>query len=208
MKSVNVRWEDELVRFDCPHCGVDGEVDEETLRAIWAADGAGMMTCPEPDGCQKQYILPTLEELDAHKAWGLSSHVDSGTVPAAEPENPSMASQPIPEPAVVATPILKAGPIHTRPAHPTAPIHQTGHARMKMAIRTFRHMDYKQSGQDIFDQSVSDFLEQQGTANIVSVSPISYMDRDDKLVDYGVMVVFRKPIVAVAAAADKPVWID
>lgn len=202
MKSVNVRWEDDLIRFDCPHCGVDGEVDEATLRAVWAMDGKGVVTCPVPNGCQAEYILPTLEELEAHMVSVQNSSSDHPIAPELEP--------PSSEPAVAAAPVVKSEIIIKRHANPVShpPRPQTGHGHTKMAIRTFRHMDYKQSGQDIFDQSVSEFLEHQGSANIVSVSPITYMDRDDKLVDYGVLVVYHKSAEPVAAPAEKQEWRD
>ena len=208
MNSVNVRWEDELIRFDCPHCGVDGEVDEATLRAVWAIDGEGIVTCPEPNGCQMKYILPTLEELDAHKASIQSANINLETAPVVESEKSPVISMPITDSTAVASPTVKIEPLIKRQVSPVSQVQHTVHSRMKMAIRTFRHMDYKQNGQDLFDQSVSDFLEQQSSANIVSVSPISYMDRDDKLVDYGVMVVFRKPIATSDTPTEKQEWRD
>ncbi len=79
---------------------------------------------------------------------------------------------------------------------------------MRMAIRTFRHVDYRSSGKDLFDQTVTDFLEEVGTENIVSITPISYMDRDDKLVDYGVLVVHRRAAAVPGAAPAKTEWRD
>lgn len=205
MNSVNVRWEDEMVRFDCPHCGVDGEVDAPMLRAIWATDGTGVVTCPPPDGCSKEYTLVTLEEMELHKASAPIIHAQHELAPVELPATSPEISLPKPEAERVVEPIVKAVTAVKRHVNPTT--HPVP-ARMKLALRTFRHIDYKQSGQDLFDQSVSDFLEQLGTENIVSINPINYMDRDDKLVDYGVMVVHRKPIDSAPAPTEKQEWRD
>ncbi len=195
MKNViNVKWEDDVVRFDCPFCGVDAEVDEGTLREVWAENEKGTIACPGPDGCLLEYILPTLEELEVLKSAAPKTPDKPAPTPLVLPAQTPAVAKPAPATAL-AGPTVQMGATRKQ----TVTIGRPNGARMKVAIRTFRHMDYKQAGQDHFDQSVSDFLEQIGTENIVSISPINYMDRDDKLVDYGVLVVHRKPIAAAAA---------
>ena len=80
---------------------------------------------------------------------------------------------------------------------------------MQMAIRTFRHGDWQGGGEDNFDDEVTRFLEETGLDNVVSVTPMTYTDKDDKMIDYGVMIVFKRPAGAAAKAAEEPVvWVD
>ena len=82
---------------------------------------------------------------------------------------------------------------------------------MLMAIKTFRHSDWQGGGEDTFDEEVSKFLEEVGTGNVVSVTPISYTDGDAKLDDYGVMVVYNHQPEGAAEPekAEEPVvWRD
>ena len=64
---------------------------------------------------------------------------------------------------------------------------------MCIAIRTFRHGDWQGGGECDFDSEVSKFLKKTGTDNVVSVTPVSYTDKDEKLIDYGVLVVYERP---------------
>ena len=68
LKCANVRVEEEMVLFDCPHCGLDAEVDEPTLAGLWEQSPEGKFQCPEPEGCDKEYVLPTLDEVASRKA--------------------------------------------------------------------------------------------------------------------------------------------
>ena len=78
-----------------------------------------------------------------------------------------------------------------------------------MAIRTFRHSDWQGGGEDNFDEEVSRFLKKIGSDNVVSVNPISYTDGDAKLIDYGVMVVFKHGADSSAETKkSKAVWRD
>jgi len=65
----------------------------------------------------------------------------------------------------------------------------------KMRIRTFKRSDCLEVGRDRFDEKVSEFLEQVGQVNIVSINTINYsaidMATHNKLEDYGVLVVFK-----------------
>ena len=63
MKCKNPRVDEDMVLFDCPFCDMDAEVDEATLAAIWAQDTEGKLACPPPEGCGKEYILPTMIEV-------------------------------------------------------------------------------------------------------------------------------------------------
>lgn len=65
----------------------------------------------------------------------------------------------------------------------------------KLRIRTIRRSDCQEVGRDHFDQRVSDFLEQVGHANIISINAINYSHADagghNMVMDYGVLIVFK-----------------
>ena len=77
MKCVNIKTSEESAQFDCPHCGVEGVMDDATIAVFWA-DYSGQTTCPPPQGCNQQYEIPTIEEVEQLRA--------SGGVPEAAPQ--------------------------------------------------------------------------------------------------------------------------
>ena len=77
-----------------------------------------------------------------------------------------------------------------------------------MAIKTFRHSDWQGGSEDTFDEEVSRFLERVGSDNVVSVTPVSYTDRDANLIDYGVMVVYKHQPEKAEKAEEPVVWRD
>ncbi|MBL68972.1 MAG: hypothetical protein CMO74_11080 [Verrucomicrobiales bacterium] len=186
MKCTNIRIEDEVIRFDCPHCGVDAEIDEPTLKAFWEQKPDGHFPCPEPEGCGHDLVLPTLEEIELRKT------VVPPPVGAYHPDPEQVNTPPKAKPIQEKTPAELAAEMLNADQEPEKE-HTNGHAAATaLAIRTFRHSDWQGGGQDNFDREVSKFLAETGEANIISVNPISYTDGDAKLNDYGVMVVFKR----------------
>ena len=65
----------------------------------------------------------------------------------------------------------------------------------KLRVKTMRHSDHVEVGKDVFDDSVTKFLQQIGEANVVSISPIVYTHMElasrQWITDYGVMIVYR-----------------
>jgi hypothetical protein len=65
----------------------------------------------------------------------------------------------------------------------------------KLRIRTFKRTDCQEVGRDRFDEKVSEFLDQVGQVNIVSVNTVSYsaidMSTHNQVFDYGVLIVFK-----------------
>ena len=61
-KCKNLKRDEEAILFDCPHCGTDTEIDEQTLMRIWDESAEGLITCPM-DECAKKYVAPTLHEI-------------------------------------------------------------------------------------------------------------------------------------------------
>ena len=109
-----------------------------------------------------------------------------------------------------------AAPAPARPAaeekHFSVPVHEAAAERLiskpnrplqvvakdgdKMVrIRTMKRSDCLEVGRDRFDEKVSQFLQQVGPANIVSVNTINYsaidMGTQKEVMDYGVLIVFK-----------------
>jgi DNA-directed RNA polymerase subunit RPC12/RpoP len=94
-----------------------------------------------------------------------------------------------------------AVPVHDKPAEvlikkPARPLEVAAkEGDRKMRIRTIRRSDCQEVGRDHFDEKVSEFLEQVGQTNIISVNAINYSHPDagghHMVMDYGVLIVFR-----------------
>ena len=65
----------------------------------------------------------------------------------------------------------------------------------RMRVKTIKHTDCIEVGQDKFDEVVSNFLGKVGEANVVSITALSYTHLDigtqKLLTDFGVMIVYR-----------------
>lgn len=73
MKCVNIRIDSGLTQFECPHCGLHGELDDELIELLWAKS-SGQVPCPLPNGCGKRYGIPSAAEIQRHKS-------TAGTIP-------------------------------------------------------------------------------------------------------------------------------
>jgi hypothetical protein len=165
------------VVFKCPHCDQQLEVD---------AGGAGTsLQCPS---CMNTITVPSQEQE-------LESESDkTATAPAPAPTPP-------PKPPAAPEPKHFSVPVHEKTSDPL--IQKTNRpldvvakeGDKKMRIRTFKRSDCQEVGRDRFDEKVSEFLEQVGQANIVSIDTISYSTIDmathHQMDDYGVLVVFK-----------------
>jgi hypothetical protein len=84
-------------------------------------------------------------------------------------------------------------PLIQKPNRPLDVIAKEGDKKMR--IRTFKRSDCQEVGKDHFDERVSEFLEQVGQANIVSINTVNYsaidMATHHQVSDYGVLVVFK-----------------
>ena len=81
----------------------------------------------------------------------------------------------------------------TKPTRPLEVVAKDGDKKMR--VRTFKRSDCLEVGRDRFDEKVSQFLEQVGQLNIVSISTVNYTALDmatlRELEDYGVLVVYK-----------------
>ncbi len=229
MNCKNARLEGEMIRFDCPSCGLDADLDEAALDEYWLSY-QGLVTCPLPQGCNTQYKIPTKTELDglraaaAAAALGLVTEIEPET---AEPTVEAEESEPVeevePEKPKFTGPFRYESKADKEDSNddefdqvvarnreqdtkPTSPL----------AIRTFRRIDCIHQGKDCFDDLVSAFLGEIGKENIISVTPVTYMEKIDKCTDYGVVIYYNTPEsmlsktddAADAAPSEPVVWRD
>jgi DNA-directed RNA polymerase subunit RPC12/RpoP len=151
------------ILFKCPNCEQEMEVD---------SSGAGSeVECPN---CQNAITVPMPE------------------TGAAEPEPAAPPAKPVrhfvvpvhahaPPDGLIQKPTVKTLDVIAKEGDKT------------MRIKTFKRGDCQDVGKDHFDQTVSEFLEKVGQANIVSVHPIAYSYEGTRhvLTDYGVLIVFK-----------------
>lgn len=80
-----------------------------------------------------------------------------------------------------------------KPSRPLEVAAKEGDKRLR--VRTIRRSECQEVGKDHFDERVSDFLEQIGQPNIVSITPVNYSHPEPNghhvVMDYGVLIVFR-----------------
>lgn len=226
MRCANPSVDGAAILFDCPFCGTVAEMDEPTLVALWGQDGEGNITCPPPTGCGSEYSVPTLQELaelktNAELAIEATSAVEpsSDEPPLSTLDTTGQVEPPLStaQPETVAVPPATAD-LEKRREKTAAkqeistkenqPANEGDDSGMCMAIRTFRHGDWQGGGEDNFDSEVSKFLKKTGTDNVVSVTPVSYTDKDEKLIDYGVLVVYERPSLEIDEKEEPVVWKD
>jgi ribosomal protein S27E len=153
--------------FKCPHCEQELEVD---------AGGAGTtLQCPS---CSNTITVPS------PPAGGPATATASAHSPSALQDRHY--SVPVHEAAV-------AERLITKPNRPLEVVAKDGDKSMR--IRTFKRSDCQEVGRDRFDEKVSQFLQQVGQANIVSINTINYSTMDiatqKEVEDFGVVVVFK-----------------
>jgi len=154
--------------FKCPHCEQELEVD---------AGGAGTtLQCPS---CSNTITVPS------PPAGGPATATASTHGPSALEDKHY--SVPVHEGAAVAERLI------SKPNRPLEVVAKDGDKSMR--IKSFKRSDCQEVGRDRFDEKVSQFLQQVGQTNIVSISTINYsaidMASHALLEDYGVLVVFK-----------------
>lgn len=159
--------------FKCPNCQTELEVD--------ASASGETITCP---ACERDIRIPE---------------------PSPDMLRPS--APPTPPPAIkgamdsarekrFVVPVTDK-PVEPLIQKPLPPLEAQAREPGKRIIRlkTIRHSDCKEVGHDKFDATVTDFLNQVGDENIVSITPINYsyieLGTQKLLTDFGVMIVYR-----------------
>ena len=154
--------------FNCPHCGLSLEVDQ---------DAAGQhFDCPT---CQKSVTVPTAAAVPNQTA--LTETAGPTPSPRDEKRMAVPASQ---------------KPIESLIQKPNKSLELAAkESKPGMRVKTIRHSDCKEVGKDTFDEVVSDFLNKIGDQALVSITPINYSYLDiatqKLLADFGVMVIYR-----------------
>lgn len=154
--------------FNCPHCGLSLEVDQ---------DAAGQQfDCPT---CQKMVTVPAAAAVPIKTTWV----PNAGPAPSPREEKR------------MAVPVSQK-PIESLIQKPNKSLELAAkESKPGLRVKTLRHSDCKEVGKDKFDESVSDFLNNIGDQNIVSINPINYSYLDivsqKILTDFGVMVIYR-----------------
>lgn len=154
--------------FNCPHCGLSLEVDQ---------DAAGQhFDCPT---CQKMVTVPAAAAVPIKTA--LAGTAGSTSSPRDEKRMAAPVSQ---------------KPIESLIQKPNKSLELAAkESKPGLRVKTLRHSDCKEVGTDKFDEVVSDFLNKIGDQALVSITPInySYLDNGSQklLTDFGVMVIYR-----------------
>ena len=160
--------------FNCPNCDQELSVDGE---------GAGSeIKCPT---CGAKITIPDK-----------SPELASAPVPAGgvHPINPIASSAAAKIEMHLKVPVRdKPGESLVKKAVPLTVAAKAGDKRIR--IRTIRHAQCIEAGHDKFDERITEFLNEVGESNIISVHVLNYEHFDvglqKILVDFGVMVVFR-----------------
>ncbi len=118
------------------------------------------------------------------------------TIPAADPANIHLR---VPEASREEGPHFSV-PQHEGPVKPLIqsalpPMEATRDGERRLRIRTIRRSECVEVGKDLFDQKVSEFLQDVGEKHIVKIDTISYTHQDlaskAMLTDYGVLVIYK-----------------
>jgi len=160
--------------FDCPNCQQELVVDSA---------GAGTeIECP---ACGETITIPKESTKPPPEFMPTTG----------QPINPIAASA-----AAKVEKHLKV-PVRDRPAEPlikksATPLEAVAKgADKRIRIHTIRHATCIESGHDLFDQRVTEFLNEIGETNLISVHTINYTFLDiasqKTLTDFGVLVVYR-----------------
>ncbi len=158
--------------FKCPHCQTELEVDSGAAGEI--------ISCP---ACNREFNIPA-----------------APPTPPPAPVAPAPPAPPNPRPD--ATEKKFAVPVSDKPvaplirkALPTLDAQAKIDGKKLLRLRTIRHSDCKEVGHDNFDADVTEFLNQVGEENIVSITTVNYsyveMGTQKIITDFGVAVVYR-----------------
>jgi len=162
--------------FNCPNCDQELAVDGE---------GAGSeIKCPT---CGAKITIPS------NSPAGATAPPSGGGV---NPINPIASS------AAAKIEMHLKVPVRDKPAEsllkkPKSPTEVTARnpSERRVRIRAIRHATCIEAGHDKFDEKVTEFLNDVGEANVISVHVINYEHFDvglqKILVDFGALVVYR-----------------
>jgi ribosomal protein S27E len=164
--------------FNCPNCDQELAVDQS---------GAGSdIECPS---CGATITIPAASG---------TGKVTTGSLPAA---GPPPAPSAINTSAAAKIEMHLKVPVHDKPAEsliakakPPLEVVQKGSGK-RLRIRTIRRAACIENGHDLFDDKVSEFIQDVGESNILSTHIVSYEQFDvgiqKIMTDYGILVIYR-----------------
>ncbi len=169
------------ITFNCPNCKQEMLVDAE--------DVGREVECPS---CGASITIPGEEAAEARPAAEAPVEQQPSAV---HPVNAMASSAAAKESKHYAVPAHDA-PTEVLISKPNKPLEVAAkETDKKLRIRTIRRTDCVEVGKDLFDQRVSDFLQQVGETNVVSINSIAYTHVDlgshQLMTDFGVMIVFK-----------------
>jgi DNA-directed RNA polymerase subunit RPC12/RpoP len=169
--------------FKCPHCQTELEVDSEAA--------GESISCP---ACNREISIPT--------ASAPPTSTPARPSPPPPPPAPPRPAAPAPQPPSTPGEKKFAVPVSNKPvapliqkALPSLDAQAKVDGKKMLRLRTIRHSDCKEVGHDNFDAHVTEFLNQVGEENIVSISTVNYsyveMGSQKIVTDFGVAVIYR-----------------
>jgi DNA-directed RNA polymerase subunit RPC12/RpoP len=156
--------------FKCPHCEQELEVDDRGVGST--------LECP---ACSNTITVPARPPGGAAPA------------PAEQPPKSSVAAFHESKHFSVPTHDAPADALIQKSNRPLEVAALEGDKKMR--IKTFKRADCQEVGKDKFDEKVSNFLQQVGQLNVISINTINYSALDMathiQVHDYGVLIVFK-----------------
>ena len=168
--------------FNCPNCDQELAVDQS---------GAGSeIECPS---CGETITIPA--------ASGAGKVTTGSLPPAGAPPGVSGPGAAINTSAAAKVEMHLKVPVRDKPAEPLIgkakpplEVVQKG-AGKRLRIRTIRRAACIENGHDLFDDKVSEFIQEVGETNILSTHIVSYEQFDvgvqKIMTDYGILVIYR-----------------
>jgi DNA-directed RNA polymerase subunit M/transcription elongation factor TFIIS len=172
------------ISFNCPNCKQEMLVDAEDVgREVECPSCGASITIPGEEAEEEEAARPATEA---------PAEPQTSTV---HPVNAMSSSAAAKESRHYAVPAHDA-PTEVLISKPNKPLEVAAkESDKKMRIRTIRRTDCVEVGKDLFDQRVSEFLEQVGENNVISINSIAYTHVDlgshQLMTDFGVMIVFK-----------------
>lgn len=151
--------------FKCPHC-------EQELSVAEAGAGTEI-ECPT---CSQPIVIPHANHREVPRSMSLATN------------------SPRPEEKQFVVP-QHSKPAGTLISKPLRPLEVAAKAGVQIHVKTIRHSECIEGGQDHYDEVVSQFLNKVTQPNIISIHPINYSHQDaasrNWVNDYGVMIIYR-----------------
>lgn len=152
--------------FSCPNC--KQQLEAETSMA------GNQIACPS---CGNTIVIPEANPMNIHV-------------------NPIASSAAAKQEYHFSVPVHDA-PTESLIKKPSRPLEAAARdsTDKKLRLRCIRRTDCVEVGHDRFDEKVTEFLQEIGEANLVSITPLTYTHLDlgtrQLMTDFGVMIIYK-----------------